>query len=295
MDFRPDLIPTIRKLEIHAKRNVLSQTLAGNWMSKIKGRGIEFSGYRQYTSGDDANLIDWKASVRSRKLLVKEFTEERNLNIFLLVDVSDSMLFGTTDKIKAEYVAELISSMSFAALTSGESVSLSLFSSEIKSFVDIKQGLAQHATLMKVLSDTRHYGGKKNFIRATTQLMGMMRVPGLIVVISDFIGLDSLWEKQLKIMAARYDLLCICVRDPRDRRLPDKGEYVLQDPSTNEKIVIDAADYAKPYREYVENEEKHLEHLLHVTNADFLLLETSEDYTHKLMNFFMIHNLRTAG
>jgi len=290
MEFKPELLPTIRKLEIHAKRNVLSQTLTGNWLSKIRGHGIEFSGYRQYQPGDDASLIDWRASIRSRKLLVKELNEEKNLNIFVMLDVSDTMLFGTTEKLKAEYAAELVSSLSFAALRSGENVSLSMFSDKIRKFVELKQGTNSHGLLMKALANADYYGGPKDFGKSSIQFLSLMEVPGLIILVSDFIGLDATWEHYLKVMAKKHDLLCIMVRDPRDRRLPEVGEYILADPSTGQKLVIDASDYAKPYYEYVLHEEESLHSLLNMAHADMLLLETTDDYASKIVHFFLIRN-----
>ena len=294
MDFRPDLIPTIRKLEIHAKRNALSLSLTGNWLSKIRGHGIEFSGYRQYVSGDDSGMIDWKASVRSRKLLVKELNEEKSLNIYIMVDVSDTMCFGTTDKIKAEYAAELVSSLAFAALRSGESVSLAMFSDKIRRFVPISQGIAHHPALMKALSNPAMYGGRKNFGKCAAQLMSLMGQTGLVILVSDFLNMDSEWDRYLKIIAARYDLMCMMVRDPRDRRLPESGEYVLSDIHTGQKLVIDAADYAKPYKTFVEEEENRIRSLLLRARADFLVLETTDDYAKKLVKFMLLHAHRTG-
>lgn len=292
MEFKPELLPTIRKLEIHAKRHVLSQTLTGNWLSRIKGHGIEFTGFRAYQPGDDANLIDWRASVRSRKLLVKELSEEKNLNIFIMLDVSDTMLFGTTDKLKAEYAAEVVSSLSFAALRSGENVALTLFSDRVKRFVNLKQGAMSHGILMKALSNAEYYGGKKNFTKVATQQMSLMGSPGLIIVVSDFIGVDEAFEHNLKVLSKKYDLLCVMIRDPRDRTLPQHGEYILSDPTTGQKIVIDAADYYAPYKKYVEEEEKHLMELLTLARGDMVILETTDDYASKLIRFFLIHNQR---
>lgn len=291
-DFRADLLPTIAKLEVHAKRSVLSTTLTGNWISKIRGHGIEFGGYRQYTAGDDANMIDWKASVRAKKLLVKEIDEEKNLNIFFLVDVSDTMLFGTTDKLKAEYVAELVSSLSFATLKGGEGVSLTLFSDKIGRFVPLKQGIGHHGTMMRVLGNVSLYGGPKNIAHAASQLVSTMSVPGLVIIVSDFIGVTAEDERMLKIIAEKYDLIGILVRDPRDRELPAHGEYILSDPTSGQKIVVDTADYAEPYRLHVAEEEKRLASLFQKAGADIALLSTTDDYSRVLTQFFVRHNKR---
>jgi uncharacterized protein (DUF58 family) len=293
MDFRPDLLPTIRHLEVHAKRNALSRTLSGNWLSRIKGRGIEFFGYRQYVSGDDAGMIDWKASLRSRRLLVKELNEEKSLNIYVLLDVSDTMLFGTTDKLKAEYAAELVSSLSFAMLRAGENVALALFAERIKRFVPLSQGLAHHPALLKAIGDITMYGGSKNFGKVAPQLLSIME-SGLVILISDFLQFDEEWERYFKIISKKYDLICIGVRDPRDRALPDTGEYVLSDPTTGQRLVIDASDYAKPYKDFVLQEEKHLRELMLHAHGDFLMLETTENYSRAIVQFMLLHSKRSA-
>ncbi len=290
--FRPDLLPTIRKLEIHAKRDVLSRSLAGSWISKIRGRGIEFAGYRQYTPGDDAGQIDWRASVRSRKLLVKELEEEKSLNIMLAIDASDSMLFGTTDKLKAEYVAELTSSLTFATLRGGESVGLALWADKVKRFVPLSQGIAQHAVLMRALADVHSYGGPKNFTHVMMQLLAYMQQRALVIIISDFVGYDSSWDTPLKVLAQKHELICILVRDRRDRELPSSGEYVLSDPSSGQRLVIDAADYAAPYSAYVKQEESHLADMLRRAGSELLSLETTDNYSSALVKFMSIHNKR---
>jgi uncharacterized protein (DUF58 family) len=291
-DFRADLLPTIERLEIHAKRSVLSTILTGNWISKVRGHGIEFGGYRMYSPGDDANMIDWKASVRAKKLLVKEIDEEKNLNIYLLVDTSDTMLFGTTDKLKAEYVAELVSSLSFAALKSGEGVSLSVFSDKLHRYVPVKQGGGHHATLMKVLADLQFYGGARNLSHSGSQLISTMMVPGLVIIVSDFIGLSEADDRILKIIAEKYDLIGIMVRDPRDRELPAEGQYALSDPSNGQVLIIDVQDYAAPYKEYVLREEEKLRNLFRKAGADLLCLSTTDDYSRKITQFIVKHNQR---
>ena len=106
-----DLLPVLRKIPF-VKKGLLTSTTVGAYKSVFKGRGLEFAGYRPYSTTDDASLIDWKATARTGDVLVREYIEERNLNIIFLFDVSDSMLFGSTDKLKAEYAAELVASLS---------------------------------------------------------------------------------------------------------------------------------------------------------------------------------------
>ena len=133
-EFHPDLLPKIRRLAIQANRDVLSRTLTGNWLSTFKGRGMQFSGYREYQqSTDDAGKIDWRASLRAQKLLVKELQEDRNLQVTIMVDVSNSMLYGSGEELKAEVAAEIASTLAYPAIRAGDSVGLVMFSDGFES------------------------------------------------------------------------------------------------------------------------------------------------------------------
>jgi len=290
--FRADLLPKIRDLEITAKQHVLSSMMSGEWISRMHGHGIEFAGYRQYTSGDDASLIDWKASVRSRKLLIKQLEEERDLNLYLLFDVSDTMLTGTVKKIKAEYAAEIASSLSYATLHAGENVAMAMFSDKVHKYLPLGHGVAQHGIILRLLANIENYGGNKNFAQSSKELLAMMDAPGLIIVVSDFIGFDETWERYLKIMAAQHDLIIIVIRDPRDRRLPAEGEFVVEDPTNGQTLVIDAADYAEPYAEYVAKEEERIRQLVHRAGSESLFLETTDNYKDILTKSFLMRKKR---
>ena len=129
--FKVDLVPALRRLEILSK-GLTSSKIIGAYKSVFKGKGLEFSGYRGYTLEDDSNLIDWKASARTNEILIKEYSEERDVDVFFLVDCSPRMLFGSTEKLKAEYVIELTASLSHAILEAGDSAGLALYSDDVK-------------------------------------------------------------------------------------------------------------------------------------------------------------------
>jgi len=126
-DLRIDLSSGLRKLDINARKDVLSRTLEGEWTTVFKGRGIESAGFRSYTFGDDASLIDWKASLRAKQTLIREFEDYKNFTVFFLFDVSDSMLFTSTDKLKCEYAAEMIYVLADAINKAGDSVGMAMF------------------------------------------------------------------------------------------------------------------------------------------------------------------------
>lgn len=130
-ELRLDLKPLIKKLEIGLKRGHTEEAMTSSFKSVFKGRGLEFEGFRAYTASDDAKEIDWKASLRAQELLIRVLTEERNLKVFMLLDVSDSMIFASTDKLKAEYCAELVATLSYGVLAAQDSVGLAMFNDKI--------------------------------------------------------------------------------------------------------------------------------------------------------------------
>ncbi len=295
-EFHPSLLPQIRELSIKANRKFLARTLTGNWLSSLKGRGMEFSDYRAYTSGDDASLIDWKASLRARKILVKELTEERNLNVYILLDVSNSMLYGSGELLKAEFAAEVVSSLSFAALHAGDAVALAMCADTMKHYLRPSIGMRQHSILLNLIANGDNWGGKFDFGAVMNQLVSVTRGRGVIIIVSDFLGMEDRWRGYLESASGRFQMIGVCIRDPRDRRLPKHaGEYVLEDPYSDEKIVIDCAVYAEPYRRYVEDEEERIRSAFRQVRGDVIFLEVGTDFVRPLMRFFHKRELRVEN
>lgn len=282
------LLPKIRKLDVYARQSALSQYIEGNWTTTIKGQGMEFAGYRSYTYGDDASMIDWKATLRSKSLLVKEYEQEKSVNVYFLVDVSDSMLFTSTKKLKVEHAAEIVSSMAYAILRAGDGVGMSMFTDRLVTIRHVNMGSKMHRLIVNDLSNLNNYGGKYSFENVAKVAMSLMKSSAVIVIISDFIGLQPGWQKYLKMLNTRFEIIGIMIRDPRDRELPkDAGQYFLEDPFTGEKLYIDTATYADAYKKYVEAEEKDIEKHFKAANADLLKIITiKKDYYIDLMRFF---------
>src|SRR3989338_7011118 len=142
-ELKLDLSEGIKRLKILTNR-IINTRFIGGYKSVFKGKGLEFEDYRPYTTHDDASTIDWKASVKSNQLLVREFVEERNLNTFFLIDVSSSMVYGSIDKLKVEYAAEVAAALSYVILNSGDSMGFALFNDKIVKNVLPAQGVVQY-------------------------------------------------------------------------------------------------------------------------------------------------------
>ncbi|MFA5797806.1 MAG: DUF58 domain-containing protein [Candidatus Woesearchaeota archaeon] len=282
-----DLLPKIRKADIYAKQNVLSSIIEGNWTTTFKGHGIEFAGYRAYSYGDDASLIDWKASLRAKTSLVKEYEEEKSVNVYFLLDVSNSMLFTSQKKLKAEIGAEIVSSVSYAVLHAGDGVGLSMITDKLVTRLPINMGRKMHYFIMNDLSNVNNYGGGFDLDAVFKYLFSSLKDRAVIIIISDFIGLNNEWYKYLRIAAQKYQIIGIMLRDPRDRELPkDSGQYILEDPFTKDNLYIDTTRFSAAYKAYVEKEEAEIEKHFKATKSDFIKLSTDGEIYTPLIKFF---------
>jgi len=281
-----DLSFSLKRLDLVLKGLTNTQYL-GSYKSAFKGTGLEFADYRLYNPGnDDASLIDWKASKRVNQTLVKEFVEERNIDIIFLVDVSSQMLTGSTKKLKAEYIAEFVASFSRGALEAGDSVGLILFSNKIVKNVLPGSGMKQFYSLTDNLSNTGNYGGYSDINNAIDFSFKNGKEGSLVILISDFIyGLNQ--SKSLKLASKKFDFISIVVRDPIDIALPKGvGEVVIEDPYSGSELLIDPSKIRKEYAKEVSSNLNKIKVLMKKYGADYLLLETNKPFVKEIIKFF---------
>ena len=252
------------------------------------GKGFEFEKYRGYTFSDDASRIDWKASMRSgESLLVKDFTGEERLKVFLVVDVGENMLFGSGDKIKSEYAAEIAASIAHIVLASGDLVGYALFSERVQALRDLKEGMEQFSAFTASLSNVKLYGGKSNLKETLKFLLGYLRKDiASVFIISDFIKLDESALKVLREFTTKFETVGIMVRDPVDLRLPNLSrEVVVEDPYTGRQLIIKPSLVAGEYEKYTLEQKKVVESIFKKTGSDLLELDTSQDFVEGLSSF----------
>ena len=286
-EFKAELIPKMGHMSVFAKRKVLNDVLAGEWISNIKMRGVEFAGYRAYTPNDDASLIDWKASLRANKTLIKELEVERSHNVFFLVDVSDSMLFASTEKLKCEFAAEIISSMTFAVLRAGDNVGMGMFTDKVVSKIFPQMGKKQYYRMIKELSNVNKYGGDFDLEKAIKYITSFLNMKCTIIVVSDFIGMKDNWQRYLELIAQNFNLIGMMIRDPRDEELPkNAGHVIIEDPYSKQKIYLDTNQCSKKYAENVKKEKEKIREAFRLTGSALIELRTDEDYYGDLIKFF---------
>ena len=284
--FKLEIAPALRKLEVLSK-SLINTNVLGAYKSVFKGRGLEFAGYRGYTPNDDSLLIDWKASARTGELLLKEYIEERDINIFFILDASSSMLFGSIDKLKIEYAIELVASLSNAVLEAGDNVGIALVNDKVIAKIYPSGGKQQLYNITKLIIDPDLYEGRFKFNIASNFALNYLKESSVLIIVSDFISLDKGWEERLKLLSKKFDVIGIMVRDQRDKTLPkESGEIVIGDPHSNETLLIDPKMIKNAYESIIKKQEIEIEKTFHKNSADFVNLSTDKPFIKPILNLF---------
>jgi len=267
---------------------LLKRVLPKNIMYQIVlGKGLEFDGYRDYTQTDDANLIDWKASVRGKKILIRKYIEERDLKFIFLIDVSDNMVFGSTEKLKCEYAAELASALSHLILINGDRFGFILYNDKIVSRRLPELGNKQFEIFVNELANPLIYNGSSNLNNILDSLPDSLdRNTSMIFIISDFVKFDETYQKNLEALASLFEIVAVIVRDPLDNHLPimDK-ELVIENPETKEKLLINPKIAARIYEENAFKQLSLVKKIFQNNNIDFLELSTEKSFAEEFAIF----------
>lgn len=229
---KKELLKKIRKIEFKAKK-LSDNIFSGQYKSKLKGNGLEFSDIRRYTPGDDVRNIDWKVTAKQRKAYVKEFTEERELSIFLLIDVSPSMIF----KEKMEYICEIVASLAFSATKTGDRIGAIFFSDKIEKVIPLKKGKKHSLAILDTLLNMKTFGKKTDIMNVLRYFGKIYKRRATIFLISDF--LDENYEKELKILSQKQDIIPIRIGDKRSEELPVGAIFNLKDSETGEIVTVE--------------------------------------------------------
>ncbi len=274
------------QLDINIKKTVQTK-LIGKYKSIFRGSGLEFNGFRDYTPEDDYYKIDWKVSQRANRLMVREYIEERRIKIYFIVDTSSSMLFGSSDKLKNEYAADIISLLAYVSIASNDMVGMALFNDKITKFIRPMSGNKQFFILLKELSDGKNYGGGYKFKETLEYLFNLIEEKSVVIVVSDFIGENKDMEQITKLYGKKYDTIFVMVRDKRDETLTsDIKEIVLQDPYSGKTLLVDPNLINKKYEAYVKQEEEKLRNLLAKSDIDFVKTDTDKPFLPLLIGLF---------
>ncbi|WP_334124835.1 DUF58 domain-containing protein [Empedobacter brevis] len=284
-----EIIKRVKRIELKSKRKA-SNLFMGEYQSSFKGRGMIFSEIRPYQYGDDVRNIDWNKTARYNEPYVKVFEEERELTMYLLVDVSNSENFGTRKQIKMETIAELSATLAFSATTYNDKVGLILYSDQIEKFIPPKKG-KQHVLRMVREIVSYEPKSKKTDLAATLEtFMNLARRKSNVFILSDFID-SSDYEKVLRIVAKKHDVTAIRVYDEKEQSFPDIGLVHVQDNETGEIRLIDTSSkkLRQQYARYYHDLDQRYQSIFKKNNSGALSIRTDEDYVRPLLNYFKSH------
>ncbi len=281
-----ELLKEVGRIEIRT-RQLVDSLYSGSYKSVFKGHGMEFAGIRQYYRGDDFRAIDWKVSARSGDLHIREHTEERELQVIIALDLSGSMAFGSGAKEKRESAVEFAAVMSLAAERNNDRAGICLFTDRVEKFVPPAKGKSHVLRLIRDLSFfiPEHKG--TNLSAPLDFLNSTLNRRSVIFLVSDGLNIGSI-ERELKVTAAKHDLIIVNVRDPREKVLPDVGMIEIENPETGEEVVLDTSS-RKVIDEIMKAQKKQderLEKICRNTGVDLIQLVAGESVAKPVVKLF---------
>ena len=232
------ILKKVKQVEIRT-RGLVNDLFGGEYHSVFKGRGMAFSEVREYQPGDDIRLIDWNVTARNRTPFIKIFEEERELTVYLLVDISKSGEFGSQNQLKQEFAAEIASVLGLSAIKNNDKVGLILFSNDVEKYVVPKKGKSHVLRVIRELLYTTPKNNKTSIKNALDYLLKVAKRKSVVFLISDFID-DNYWSS-LKIVNRKHDLIGIKLFDPAEKLLPDLGVIKVRDPESGSSFWIDTS------------------------------------------------------
>jgi len=280
-----ELARKIRTIQIYTTK-VVNDVLAGEYESVFKGRGMEFDEVREYQIGDDVRSIDWNVTARAGKPFMKKFREERELTVMFLVDLSASGSFGSVKQTKNELAAEICALLAFAAIKNNDKVGLIVFTDHVEMFIPPGKGARHVLRVIREILSFRPRRTRTDIAKALDYLGRVQSRRAVVFLISDFQAEG--FEKTLRVLGRRHDVIAVSISDSRESRLPDVGLLELEDAETGEIALIDTRDreVLKRYESLSLKRAGELGEMLRSMGIDQIRIETGRAYIRDMMAFF---------
>ena len=285
-----DLLKRVRQIEIKT-RGLSNNIFAGQYHSAFKGKGMSFSEVREYQYGDDVRDIDWNVTARYNKPFVKVFEEERELTVMLLIDVSNSLDFGTVKQMKKDMVTEIAATLAFSAIQNNDKIGVIFFSDRIEKFIPPKKGRKHILYIIRELLDFKPESKRTDIKMAVEYLTNVIKKRCTTFMLSDFID-ENNFRNALTIANRKHDIVAIQVYDRRMADLPDVGLMKVRDAETGHEQWIDTSSRAlrNAHREWWLYRQEVLNETFTKSNVDSVSIRTDQDYVKSLLNLFAKRN-----
>ena len=288
-----EILKKVRQIEIRTKR-LVADTLAGQYHSVFKGRGMNFDAVREYVPGDEVRAIDWNVTARAGRPFVKKFVEERELTLLLMVDVSASGDFGSGMQSKRELAAEIASVLAFSAVKNSDKVGLLLFTDRVELFVPPRKGRRHVLRIVRDVLSFEPVGRGTDLVHALDFATAVSERRGIVFLLSDFQtpnqSVDDVTDFRLALRQTRrrHDLVAMPIEDPRERALPDLGIVAIEDAETGEMVEIDTAnpEVRERFSQIAQVRSEQLQKIFNREAIDSLRLSTDRPYVAELTTFF---------
>jgi len=279
-----ELLSQIKKLEIQTK-DLVEGVESGAYNSKYRGGGIEFSEVREYIPGDDVKRIDWNVSARHNSLYVKEFVEENELNIYLILDLSASTNFGFM-KSKLDLGFEVAVSLMFLALKNNDRLGLGIFTNQLEKFIPSKKGKRQLLKIIKELIEYKPKSKETDILKSLSTLKNKLKRKSIIYIISDFLSDD--YEKPLKFLKLHHEVILINISDIKEKEIPEIGYAYIEDAETGEQILVNTSSksFQNQYREIMEQKIIENQNNMKKIGIDMINLTNEESFDITINKYF---------
>ena len=271
-----ELLKQVKNLEIKTK-NLVEGMESGAYRSRFRGGGIEFSEVREYSAGDDARRIDWNVSARYNDLFVKEFVEEKELNVYVIIDMSASNDFGFI-KSKKELGFEVAASLMFSALKNNDRVGMGLFTNSLEKFVPARKGKKHMMQILQELLDYNPKNPNTDIFRSLSELQKNLKRRSVIFIVSDFIS--ESFMKPLKLLKFKHQIILVNISDIRETEIPKIGHAYLEDAESGEQILVNTSDekFQEQYSILLKKTRDKNEYEIKKMGIDFLNLSNEESF-----------------
>ena len=279
-----ELLSQIKKLEIQTK-DLVEGVESGAYNSKYRGGGIEFSEVREYIPGDDVKRIDWNVSARHNSLYVKEFVEENELNIYLILDLSASTNFGFM-KSKLDLGFEVAASLMFLALKNNDRLGLGIFTNQLEKFIPSKKGKRQLLKIIKELIEYKPKSKETDILKSLSTLKNKLKRKSIIYIISDFLSDD--YQKPLKFLKLHHEVILINISDIKEKEIPEIGYAYIEDAETGEQILVNTSSksFQNQYREIMEQKIIENQNNMKKIGIDMINLTNQESFEITINKYF---------
>ena len=280
-----EILKKVRKIEIKTRR-LSDHIFGGEYHSTFKGRGMTFSEVRQYQFGDDVRAIDWNVTARYNEPYIKVFEEERELTMMLMVDVSGSELFGTSEQFKKDTITEIAATLAFSAIQNNDKVGLILFTDEIELFIPPKKGKSHVLRIIRDLIEFKPKSRKTDIAQAFKFLSNVMKKKAIVFMLSDFMTED--YENTLKIVGNKHDITGIRVYDKHDEEIPNLGMVPMLDAESHQVQLINTSSkrVRKNYKANALRLADYYYSSFKKSGAGTIDTRVDESYVKKLLGYF---------